>query len=402
MRVRDDQPTLIETLSSPVALVTGHGIVRHCNAAFRELARACNGALDLEALFGPDAAPLLEGAERQSLEATLPLVAQGEPWRWFRVQVGPHEDGATSTVLLTEVSEEAAFHRRHRHRERDFELLSEIGASLSECTDLDSITVRVCERVASLTRTHSFYVALYDPTSNVVSFPRYLQEGVWYDRVSRPFSNGLTEYILRTGAPLLLDGDVTRKARDLGIEAQGAPSRSWLGVPMIASGQIIGAIAIQDFEHVGRFGQKEIGLLTIIAGQAAAAVRQVGLLSASRRAYEDLSDTQARLLESERVRGITEAVGAMNHEINNPLAAIVGNAQLLLRRKDTLAPAIAAKVDSILGAARRIQEVTGKMSTLIQATSMPYPGDEAILDLRRSVAQGDTCGLGSGHPRLDA
>jgi hypothetical protein len=397
-----DRPNLIETLPIPLALVSSAGTARECNTAFRELARSCNAPLELTALFGSDVRPLLEGARTTPLEATLPLVARSQPRRWFRIHLSPHDDGLSWTAVLSDVSEEAAFHRRHRDCDREFHLLREIGASLSECVDLESITERVCDQVVRLTRTRSFYVALHDRERDMVSFPRYLDEGEWREKVSRPFSNGLTEHVLRTGTPLVLNGDVFERARELGIEPMGPSCRSWLGVPMIANGRVVGAIAVQNAERAGCFDQREIALLGIIAGQAAAAVLHAGLHSASRRAYQDLSETQARLLESERVRGITEAVGAMNHEINNPLAAIVGNAQLLLRRKETAALSIGPKVESILAAARRIQEVTGKMSTLIQATSMPYPGDATILDLRRSVAEGETCRLLPSEPRLDA
>ena len=43
----------------------------------------------------------------------------------------------------------------------------------------------------------------------------------------------------------------------------------------------------------------------------------------------------------------------------------------------------------MLEAAKRIQHVTGKMATLIQANSRPYPGQTAILDLRGSLARGE-------------
>ena len=86
----------------------------------------------------------------------------------------------------------------------------------------------------------------------------------------------------------------------------------------------------------------------------------------------ELAHTQSRLAENERVRGLTEAVGAMNHEVNNPLAAITGNAQLLLRRADALDPVAKAKVETILESARRIQQVTGRMAQTIQTISREY------------------------------
>lgn len=93
-------------------------------------------------------------------------------------------------------------------------------------------------------------------------------------------------------------------------------------------------------------------------------------------------------LRAERLRGVTETVGALNHEVNNPLATIVGTSQLLLRRDD-LEEATRPRVDRILEAAQRIQSVTSRMASIIQATSRPYPGQDTRLDVRGSLARLD-------------
>jgi nitrogen-specific signal transduction histidine kinase len=118
-------------------------------------------------------------------------------------------------------------------------------------------------------------------------------------------------------------------------------------------------------------------------------MRSARMFAAASDAYRRLAEAQERLLESERERSVTETVGALNHEVNNPLAAIAGNAQLLLRHPEILEPGVRDKIETILESARRIQRVTARMSTLIQATTMPYPGERGILDVRNSIARGD-------------
>jgi nitrogen-specific signal transduction histidine kinase len=88
---------------------------------------------------------------------------------------------------------------------------------------------------------------------------------------------------------------------------------------------------------------------------------------------------------------VTETVGALNHEINNPLAAVVGNAQLLLRKPAELPAGAAQKIEAMHEAAKRIQRVTAKMASLIQACSMPYPGEQhQIIDVKNSVGTTET------------
>ena len=380
---------LLETIPDAIAIVSPTGQVLTTNEAFRAL-----GAVhSLVALFGSEVHEWLIAAKTDAVDVRLPAPGTGDPHRWFRLSLRRQPDGEALVAHLVDVSEEERLRGRAEQFDREIHLLREMGSALSGSIELDAITNRIGELVSRLAQTRNFYVALYDRQTRTVSFPRYIEEGTWQSEVQRPFGNGLTEYVLSTAAPLLLNRDVRERARVLGIEPVGRESSAWLGVPMVANGEALGVIAIQEYERTDCYDRHHLEVLSIIASQAAAAIKHAILLEASRRAYQELSETQARLLESERIRGITEAVGAMNHEVNNPLAAIVGSAQLLKRHHAHMGDEALAKVQAILDAARRIQEVTGKMSSLIQASSMPYPGESDILDLRRSVAAGDTCEL---------
>lgn len=384
---------LLRQLPEPVAIVSPEGETIEANQAFSDLAHSHGSGSRITDFFGAELGQLLELAARDGeSRATLILNSGPEPRRWFRVTLAASKDRQTLAALLVNVTPEVELRRIDLARDRELTSLKEIGVTLSGTTDIDQIVERIYVQATRLCDTTSFYMALYDRDGQVVSFPRYIEAGQWHNLTSRPLSNGLTEYVLRTGRPLLINHDVLERARSLGIEPIGRPCESWLGVPMIADHEAMGMIAIQDFEHADRYTRHHVEVLGIIAGQASAAIKNARLLTAWRRAYEDLSEAQARLLEAERARGVTEAVGAMNHEVNNPLAVIVGNAQLLLR-SDDLSPALRAKLDHMLTAARRIQEVTTKMSTLIQTATVAYPGEGAIVDLKRSVSVGDTCAV---------
>jgi GAF domain-containing protein len=179
---------------------------------------------------------------------------------------------------------------------------------------------------------------------------------------------------------------VLEQAKALGVEPVGRPCQAWLGAPLIVDGEAIGVIALQDYEASGRYGQHDVEMLTIIAAQAASGIKNARAIEAERRAYRELAAAQSRMLETERLRGVTETVGALNHEINNPLAGIAGNCQLMLKRPDGLPVAALQRVEAIHEAAKRIQRMTSKMASLIQACSMPYPGRQTILDVRNSIA----------------
>lgn len=375
-------------LGDPFVRVSRTGETLEHNRAFLDLAQHCGASPELPQIFGSGVFLLLEQAARDGGAcAFLPLARGPEPRRTYRIALksaGPHEAIA---ALLVDVSDEIAWRRQLFERNRDLTVLNDIGAAVSSTLELDALAHRIYEQAGRIMRTQNFYIALHDRETDTIVFPIYVEDQAPRKLSQRPFANGLTEYVLRTQRPLLLSGDVLAQARELGADPIGRPSCAYLAVPMLADGVAVGVIALQDFESAAAYTQHDLEVLTIVAGQGAAAVRNARLFAAARSAYLELSQAQERLLESERLRSITETVGALNHEVNNPLAAIAGNAQLLLRGAYRLSDEVRQKVESMLEGARRIQRVTGKMATLIQATSAPYPGQGVILDVERSVSR---------------
>lgn len=91
--------------------------------------------------------------------------------------------------------------------------------------------------------------------------------------------------------------------------------------------------------------------------------RRRELESAIRRAYQELKETQAQLVQSEKLRAVGEIASGVAHDFNNTLGIILGNLQLLVRSVDdenvltrlqTVERAALDGVDTV----RRIQEFT--------------------------------------------
>ena len=392
---------MIQQLPDAVAIVSHTGETLESNRALAELAARCKVSPQLSELFGTAFTRFLTRSwVERHLQTHLRLVVGPEPRPTFRISFLTAGE-RTLGVLLRDVSSDLAMQHTVNQRDRQLAMLRDVALALSGAMDVEHLTELLHRETSRVLPSRSVYIALYDPEADLVTFPRYMEEGTWKNMTSRPFANGLTEYLLRTGAPLLLNHDVREQAEALGIEPQGRPSKAWLGAPMIAEGETIGIIALQDFENADVYDEHDLQLLTVIASQAATAVKHARALSAERRAPRELAEAQARLLETERLRGVTETVGALNHEINNPLAAIAGNAQLLRRRPEDLSPAALTKIETIHEAALRIQRVTGKMASLIHASALTYPGQETIIDVHKSVARGEPGDPAAGLPPAD-
>jgi len=82
-----------------------------------------------------------------------------------------------------------------------------------------------------------------------------------------------------------------------------------------------------------------------------------------------------------KTQAVLETAAAINHEINNPLMAVMGNIELLLRREAQIDSDTREKLHRIHEAATRIHQVTQNLMRITEARSMQYPGGSSIIDI---------------------
>jgi two-component system sensor histidine kinase/response regulator len=85
------------------------------------------------------------------------------------------------------------------------------------------------------------------------------------------------------------------------------------------------------------------------------------------------------LAAAQRLAGIGETTLALQHEINNPLAALLVHAQLLVTEAAT--PALKADLDIVVELTRRIADVVRRLSELEAPRSVQYLGASSMIDL---------------------
>ncbi|MCM2250306.1 MAG: PAS domain S-box protein, partial [Geothrix sp.] len=139
-------------------------------------------------------------------------------------------------------------------------------------TDLGELYGRVHASVRDLMPADNLYFALWDHASDTVSFP-YFVDALDPAPAPRRLGRGLTEYVLRTGQPLLLDPEVLKELEASGeVEPIGADSLNWLGVPLIGAQGVFGALVIQIYAGNRRYTPEERDLLAFVSGQVAMAI----------------------------------------------------------------------------------------------------------------------------------
>src|SRR5206468_138737 len=99
----------------------------------------------------------------------------------------------------------------------------------------------------------------------------------------------MTEYVLRTGKPLLATPDVYDALVARGeVELIGAPSIDWVGAPLTIRDRTIGVVAAQTYSEGVRYQEQDKDILTFVSSQIAMAVE--------RKRADDTLRTQTDLL----------------------------------------------------------------------------------------------------------
>ncbi len=89
----------------------------------------------------------------------------------------------------------------------------------------------------------------------------------------------------------------------------------------------------------------------------------------------------AEEMKKERLNAIIETAATVNHEINNPLTAVLGNVQLLLMRSGNLDEETIRKLKVVEESAIRIKEVTQKLMKISNDNVTEYTSGSKMIDL---------------------
>lgn len=166
----------------------------------------------------------------------------------------------------------SAFKRRQRGQ--TMATLVKIGEAAATAESLESLLHLIHNSISQLLPARNFYLALYDPHKQIVSFPYFVDER---DPKPEPraLRRGITEYVLRTGQPLLATDKEIKELAAMGeIEVIGTIPFVWLGVPLKISGETIGVLALQSYDRNVTYTKEDEALLQLISEDVALVINR--------------------------------------------------------------------------------------------------------------------------------
>ena len=240
--------------------------------------------------------------------------------------------------------------RNLRNQMSAYETLTSISQAISNEFNLQPLYQLVHQKVTEqIGPDLAFSIALYDDVHQIIRFPYHFEDGKLASIPPFPLGEGLTSYIIQNRKSLLLPlkfepkdlpaswnaykfmyavSDVERDAMRLGAKIIGKPAKSWLGVPLMLGGQVLGAIIVQDNQKEERFSEKDLILLETIAPQIAISIRNAQLvesMTSTLQAFDQEHTLLNALLENVPEKIYFKDQGGRYLRVSNSFIASLGH-----------------------------------------------------------------------------
>ncbi|WP_291619803.1 EAL domain-containing protein [Colwellia sp.] len=189
-----------------------------------------------------------------------------------------------------------------REREKS-ELLQESLYRISELTtdieiDIDTFYSKVHNIIGQLINAKNFYIAKYEQDSQTLHFSYYEDEhpsNLINDFQTRKLSNRYSELVLRRRETVLLTYQEMMSLHLAGETSKPQDDiHSWLGVPLIYSGQLLGVMVLQSYHYKTTYNQQDAELLNFVSNHVSVAIKRRELADFERRSHE-LLEQQVKL-----------------------------------------------------------------------------------------------------------
>jgi len=155
----------------------------------------------------------------------------------------------------------------------------------------DTLYERLYGQLVDLFPLDSFMLVEVEPGNDQLHVSYIMENGEplrdWVGNQYNISEGGLIGWVIRNKKPFLCC-DLQHADLPVKTPHTGNPSNSWLGVPLISKGKVIGGMSVQSFNN-DAFNENHQRLLQSLAAQIASAIDNATLLKTTQRQIERLS-----------------------------------------------------------------------------------------------------------------
>jgi PAS domain S-box-containing protein len=194
--------------------------------------------------------------------------------------------------------------------------------------DMHEFYAAVHAIVGELMYAENFFITLYDEERKLVNWPYYRDvmdvdtpDPNRWDAIGTGDATGVTSWMLRTGKPQLVTyerfaGLVEQKE----VELRGVVTEhsTWLGVPLYAEGQAVGALVVQSYSLAHQYTKQDRDLLAFVGQHVGAALSRARAIEETRQRNAELAlinSVQSALAGKLDLQAIYDVVGDKIQEV---------------------------------------------------------------------------------------
>ncbi|HTX52072.1 MAG TPA: GAF domain-containing protein [Candidatus Baltobacteraceae bacterium] len=229
--------------------------------------------------------------------------------------------------------ENARLHEAAVRRNREMEALLRATHTVMSEVDLHRILNRIVEEAAAITRCSHVKLLLVNAQRQALEIGAVHGIQLPVD-FSLPFGSGLSGQVAKSGEPLFVKQPADDPRNDLAAFDRAQGIATYLGLPIKTRTQVLGVLTFNTTAP-HHYTADELNYLGSFADHAALALEKAQFFSELNASYENLQRTQEGLIRAEKLRALGQMSAGIAHDLNNMLAAILGQVELLrLRTRD--------------------------------------------------------------------
>jgi two-component system NtrC family sensor kinase len=204
-------------------------------------------------------------------------------------------------------------------------LLHQVGQALSSTLDYDKVIHSALSKIQDLFPTDGVWFVEPDPGTDQFRLAAALTDQRAFD-VSVPLQSGtgIVAWALKRGQPVLVEDvrDDRRFSSDIDQHLD-IETRAMMVTPLTTTDRILGAIAVSSSQRAA-YDRGDLNMLQSIASTMSIALDNARLYEDLKMLLREREETEARLIQSEKMAALGRLIATITHEVNNPLQAIQG------------------------------------------------------------------------------
>jgi PAS domain S-box-containing protein len=250
----------------------------------------------------------------------------GEDGKWLFFTAAPIKDNQGNVTGAIETLQDISDEKRSRLQN---DVMLRISQALHEYSDLEGLLNYISNEIKQLLGTEAAVVALLDDEANELYFIGSAHDNPEIENrvkgVRISLDQLVSKKVIESGEPLIYYESSNGRAYPERDRKLGYSAKNLISVPLMAEGRIIGVFnAINKLE--GHFGQKDMDLLSTLAGTVVLSIENTRVREKLKKAYEEVSSLNAAK---------DRTIKHLSHELKTPMQTLLLTIDLL---KEVLKP----------------------------------------------------------------